>query len=724
MTRPLRILHTADSHIGAGLPRRPRHTRPRRGDDFLDSYRRVFEAAAQHDVDLVVHAGDLFDTPRPSARALVAAAEPLLDLAVRGVPVVVVPGNHERSVIPGALMFSHPNIHIVHEPCTWSFACRDGGRVAVSSFPCLRRDSAQRFTEVLDQTGWQAVDADVRLLAVHETFESATCGPANYRFRSGDHVVERDQIPGAFHYVACGHVHRHQALNGCGDGAVPPVVYCGSPDRISFAELNEPKGFVLVERPSGQPLTWRFIEHDVRPMSLWPLDISGLGRQAIEDHLERILEALPPRAIAQLRLTGLAEGSALNAVRFTSTAWSRRPDVLLTVASRAVERRSGGSRSRDRTVGSPFDCLQAPTADESDVRLEDIGDLPNACGVYAMQDAADRLLYVGKAGRLRTRVRSHLGRGAGNFFKGWSRQIARVRVRLASSELEALLLEAELIRRLSPPFNRHMRQWKRYCYLVEGTQPFGQLDIQRHAPRGLRCYGPFRGRRWAETVRDAVAVQFGTALCPAPPSAVPQLTLFGDLPVARLCERHYAGACSGPCAERVTRFEYAEQLKRVRALLAGCDDSVVCRLEAEVEAFAELPEPGSPAAALATRSTVLRHVFDHAVLLAEAEGLMGAVLLLPGVDADQRVAVLPGRTGLQLQRLFAEVDSARAVLEARRRRAADWRGGRLPAVVLDPLVLAARDCREEQPAGRVIQPSRAEHMSPSELISAAFSDPR
>lgn len=103
MSRPLRILHTADSHIGAGWPTRPRHNRPRRGDDFADSFARVADQALELDIDLAIHAGDLFNAPDPGSRTLVAAATPLLKLAAAGIPVVIVPGNHERAVIHAAL---------------------------------------------------------------------------------------------------------------------------------------------------------------------------------------------------------------------------------------------------------------------------------------------------------------------------------------------------------------------------------------------------------------------------------------------------------------------------------------------------------------------------------------------------------------------------------------------------------------------------------------------
>ncbi|UCF32463.1 MAG: metallophosphoesterase, partial [Phycisphaerales bacterium] len=187
----LRILHLADTHIGSQLPGRPRNGARRRGDDFVDSYRRVLAHAAEGGVDLVIHAGDVFDMPNPSQRATFEAALPLLELAAEGVPVLIVPGNHERSAIPASLLLAHPNIHIAAESGTWTFHVRKM-RVAIAALPCLRRQSAARFADALGATMWHNRRGDVNILAVHQTFESATCGPGNFRFRSGEDVVERD----------------------------------------------------------------------------------------------------------------------------------------------------------------------------------------------------------------------------------------------------------------------------------------------------------------------------------------------------------------------------------------------------------------------------------------------------------------------------------------------------------------------------------------------------
>ena len=153
LTAALRILHTADSHIGADLPRRS-GTRYRRGFDFVDSFRRALARASEAAVDLVIHAGDLFDMPDPTEGAIGAACEPIGELARAGIPVVIVPGNHERSVLPHLLLLNHPNIYVVREPMTVVIES-GGGRIAVAGFPCIRRRSAAEFAAAVEATGWR-----------------------------------------------------------------------------------------------------------------------------------------------------------------------------------------------------------------------------------------------------------------------------------------------------------------------------------------------------------------------------------------------------------------------------------------------------------------------------------------------------------------------------------------------------------------------------------------
>ena len=99
---PIRILLLADTHLGFDLPLRPRVRRRRRGEDFLANHRRALQPALRGEVELVVHGGDVFHRPGVPPSLVYQGMEPLMEVAEAGIPVVVVPGNHERGRIPHA----------------------------------------------------------------------------------------------------------------------------------------------------------------------------------------------------------------------------------------------------------------------------------------------------------------------------------------------------------------------------------------------------------------------------------------------------------------------------------------------------------------------------------------------------------------------------------------------------------------------------------------------
>ncbi len=559
----------------------------------MSSYRSVLALARSANVDLVLHTGDLFDHPRPSAGMMTAAAEPLLALAVDGIPVVIVPGNHEHSAIPSSLLLMHPNIHIVTEPTTLLFSLR-GQRVALSGFPCLRKHVMEQFDAAVQATNWADVNADVRILALHQAVDSATCGPANYRFRAGRDAIDRQAIPRTFDLVACGHVHRHQALDA--DGI--PVVYCGSVDRITFAEATEPKGAVILE-PCDNRMAWSFHTHTVRPMSMWPLDVTDLSRNELVERLSMILDDIPDLGIAQIRLSGTGPADILTGLRFEQLARDRRPDALITLTSRDVYRERPGA-TRGSPSGSPFAALQGPSVPDLSCTMATVCDLPPTCGVYCLLDEHERLLYVGKSGNIRTRVATHRrGTSDTGFFSGWTRRIVTCTARTAASELEALLIEAELIRVHRPAFNRQMRRWPRYCYLVEDSQTHGQLEV-RDTPAGPSTFGPYRSRRAAREVAETLAALLGVAHCPEDETRTTMtLSLFHDAECATLCRRYFDHQCSGPCGGRIAPTAYARLLEGRRRILRGIDDTLITTLERQID---DTPAPASATRCIRARS--------------------------------------------------------------------------------------------------------------------------
>lgn len=718
-----RILHLADSHIGADLPGRPRSGRRRRGDDIVASYGRAL-ALATDGVDLVIHAGDVFDLPHPNDAALAAAAQPLLQLAARGIPVVIVPGNHERSSLPDALLFSHPNLHVVRQPETLVFNVR-GTRVTIAAFPCARRQSARRFDELLEATGWERAHGDVNILAVHQTFESATCGPAGYRFRSGDDVVERDAVPPAFDCVAAGHIHRHQVLETPFEDG-PPIVYPGSPDRISFAERDEPKGAMLIES-NGRGLTHRFVEHAVRPMQLVPLNVSGASSTQVRDAVLEQVSALPSESVTLLRLSGQTTRRTLRGLNLSREIRAARPDILVTLSSQAVEfvpERDRARRAPDRDV-SVFAQLDAAQDPDNSVRVclaSERSSLPTGCGTYAFHDANGRLLYVGKAKNLRARVATHLtGRPASGHFAGWTRQIARIEARVAHSELEALLVEAELIRKLQPAFNRQMRLWSRYCYLCENGEAHGQLSVCVEPPPNGNCFGPYRGRALALAVWEACADFFGTARCPPNDHGTLSRARPRSTGAAGLCRRYFDGVCVGPCAQRTGAPQYEHRLRRRNALLTGHDDGPLALAERELEP-AGLSEPDEVGGRERARQlSTLRAAFAQGAVLRDAETLLGGLLLLPGPEGRRTLITLT-TDGIHLDTVRGEVPDARRVLTKyqQRRRAAQARApGRLPKAIADTFCTAVRELRRGGSAYSFVSAESAEALTAPDLLTLA-----
>jgi DNA repair exonuclease SbcCD nuclease subunit len=300
VTGGLRILLLADTHLGFDDPVRPRVQRRRRGPDFFLGFERALQPARRGEVDLVVHGGDLLYRSRVPPGLVERALAPLLRVADLGVPVFLVPGNHERSRIPYPLLAQHRNLFVFHRPHTFAVTVA-GLRVALAGFPFVRRVDLRR---ELDRTGWRSHAADVRLLCMHQAVEGAQVGVQNFTFRAGDDVVAKDEIPRGFAAVLSGHIHRWQVL----EGGTAPVLYPGSVERTSFAERNEDKGYLLLRAEpgpdGGRVADWRFVRLRTRPMRVVELDGRGLGPASLAVRLRARLAACDPNAVVRVAVQG------------------------------------------------------------------------------------------------------------------------------------------------------------------------------------------------------------------------------------------------------------------------------------------------------------------------------------------------------------------------------------------------------------------------------------
>ena len=266
----MRFLFLSDTHLGLDIPKHPRVHTPRRGEDFLANYRLALEPALRGEVDLVLHGGDLFDRSQPPDRVILDAAMSLVEIADRGVPVFIVPGNHERSWIPGGILFAHPMLHMFLEPKTHVFEVGPV-RTAISGFSFVRDTSREDFPVQVAATEWDQVEADLRLFLLHQTFEGAKAGSGDYTFRRGPDIIPLASIPESVDVVMAGHMHRHQSLTDR-EGRLR-VLYPGSTERTAYAEVGETKGYILGEFAGGE-LTWEFVELPTRSMVM--VNVVGL----------------------------------------------------------------------------------------------------------------------------------------------------------------------------------------------------------------------------------------------------------------------------------------------------------------------------------------------------------------------------------------------------------------------------------------------------------------
>src|SRR5690606_8450567 len=156
----------------------------------------------------------------------------------------------------------HARVHVFDRPRTFMIEVR-GRRVAFSGFPYERRDVRTQFPALVERTGWREHDAELRLLCMHHCAEGATVGPGDFTFTTASDGIRVRDVPASFAAVLSGHIHRRQALTTDlrGQPLDVPVLYPGSVERTAFAEMGEPKGYMIVHvdaEGEGGRARWEF----------------------------------------------------------------------------------------------------------------------------------------------------------------------------------------------------------------------------------------------------------------------------------------------------------------------------------------------------------------------------------------------------------------------------------------------------------------------------------
>jgi excinuclease ABC subunit C len=203
--------------------------------------------------------------------------------------------------------------------------------------------------------------------------------------------------------------------------------------------------------------------------------------------------------------------------------------------------------------------------------------IPNKPGCYLMKDKESRVIYVGKAINLRSRVRSYFHEAANH-----SRKTAEMVLKIediewivVSSELEALILEMNLIKRYRPKYNIRLKDDKRYPYIkIFWKDPFPKVTVTRRVLNdGARYYGPYTSVWAVHQTLDVLRKMFPYLTCDRVITGEDQRAcLYADIKL-----------CLAPCIGKIDTLGYRAMIDDLGRFLQGRTDPIVSRLEQEMD---------------------------------------------------------------------------------------------------------------------------------------------
>jgi excinuclease ABC subunit C len=305
-------------------------------------------------------------------------------------------------------------------------------------------------------------------------------------------------------------------------------------------------------------------------------------------------------------------------------------------------------------MGSSNSDVPGPTAPDSapatppagpETPAEKVKRFPQAPGVYLMKDAEGRVLYVGKAKNLRNRAGHYFTKAAVEDPRTADlvKVIADIDFLPADSEVDALLLEARLVKDIQPRFNVGLKDNKSFPYLqIRVREEFPRVEFTRQPrQRGVRLYGPFTS---AKSLRAAIQVlqrifQFRTC----------SLDIRQDdtrWRWFRPCLLHSIRQCTAPCNFRVSREAYRKQIRSLRLVLEGKKHKLIAEMEREMhdasaallfEKAARLRDEIAALQNLGLRGDVDRDVQPEVFHIEPRKGMLGLRKILGLADVPRTI---------------------------------------------------------------------------------------
>lgn len=255
--------------------------------------------------------------------------------------------------------------------------------------------------------------------------------------------------------------------------------------------------------------------------------------------------------------------------------------------------------------------------------------LPGSPGVYLMKDSVGKVLYIGKAGNLRRRVSSYFTRGHDYRIERLVSQIKKIDYKKTDTALEALILEAGLIKKYQPPYNVLEKDDTSFLYVEITREPFPRVLLVRgKSPVGGIRYGPFVE---ASSIREAYRLirkifTFNTH----EPDKIGKFV--------RPCFDYEIGTCSGACVGAISRQEYAKTIQNIKLFFAGKKKQILKLLQRDMKAASEAFE-FEKAETLRRQIFALKHIQDVSfikedspIYVSSSHYSLGTIFRIEGYD--------------------------------------------------------------------------------------------
>jgi excinuclease ABC subunit C len=196
-------------------------------------------------------------------------------------------------------------------------------------------------------------------------------------------------------------------------------------------------------------------------------------------------------------------------------------------------------------------------------------DVPSSPGCYLFRDKKENIIYVGKAKNLKKRVSSYFKIKQEGKTKSMVDNISSLDFIATNNEVEAMLLENNLIKKNQPKYNINLKDAKRYAYILLTNEKFPRLILSRKRSQKGKYFGPFVSGFNRKSITKTISKSFKLRTCKKLPK--------------KECLRYHIGLCSAPCIGKISQHDYKKSVKKAEMVLEGKTEKLIQNLKIEMK---------------------------------------------------------------------------------------------------------------------------------------------